>query len=127
MCLIYLVILASTQVLISLLDRLSDPADLPIMVEQLVSNLRSSADEKPSLRQVTLHISFCFLVGETFSFFSPSPFECAPSSKLTFLFSSPPLVPRPPTTIPQIEAPVQFLQPPQVRHTRAFPGPPGYH
>ena len=42
-----------TQVLISLLDRLSDPADLPVMVEQLVSNLRSSADEKPSLRYVT--------------------------------------------------------------------------
>lgn len=40
----------NTQVLISLLDRLSDPADLPVMVEQLVSNLRSSADEKPSLR-----------------------------------------------------------------------------
>jgi len=39
-----------TQVLISLLDRLSDPADLPVMVEQLVNNLRSSADEKPSLR-----------------------------------------------------------------------------
>ncbi|KAM3576369.1 hypothetical protein VYU27_001720 [Nannochloropsis oceanica] len=40
----------SYQVLISLLDRLSDPADLPVMVERLVSNLRSSANEKPGLR-----------------------------------------------------------------------------
>jgi hypothetical protein len=38
------------QVLISLLDRLSDPEDLPIMVDKILSNLRASVEEKPSLR-----------------------------------------------------------------------------
>ena len=40
----------SYQVLISLLDRLSEPADLPVMVQQIVADLRSSRDEKPGLR-----------------------------------------------------------------------------
>lgn len=33
-----------------MLDRLSDPEDLPIMVDKILSNLRASVEEKPSLR-----------------------------------------------------------------------------
>lgn len=41
----------SYQVLISLLDRLSDAeTDLPVMVKKIAADLRSSTTEKPSLR-----------------------------------------------------------------------------
>ncbi len=40
----------SYQVLVSLLDRLTDPVDLPVMVEQILGDIRSSATDKPGLR-----------------------------------------------------------------------------
>lgn len=40
----------SYQVLISLLERLTDASDLPVMVAQILQDLRSSTEDKPGLR-----------------------------------------------------------------------------
>lgn len=42
----------SYQVLISLLERLTDAADLPVMVDAILQDLRASTEDKPGLRCV---------------------------------------------------------------------------
>lgn len=43
---------SALQVLFEVLDRLKDPADLPKCVKDITADLRSSTDDKPSLRSV---------------------------------------------------------------------------